>query len=82
MKRLIAAVCHAVLRWAERPPVPAVRAAVALACADCGVVFAPETDLYRAGKLHEVLYHTARRLDDDEVFRTVQDVIALFEARQ
>lgn len=33
------------------------------------------------GKLHEVLFHASAQLDPDGSFRTVQDVIDLFEDR-
>jgi hypothetical protein len=82
MKRWIASLCRWILAWAERPPVPEVRVAVHEACLRSGVSCDPSTDLYRTGKLHEVLFHTAEVLDVDASFRTVQDVIDLFEERR
>lgn len=55
----------------------AVRLAMVLDCGIAADAVRPSYDLLRTGKLHEVIYHAARRLDVDPGLTTVADVVAL-----
>jgi len=64
----------------------AVHSAVRLAMTiDCGLppeAFTSAFDLQRTGKLQEVIYHAAQRLEIDPGLRTVGHVLALLERAQ
>lgn len=57
----------------------AVRLAMVLDCGLAADTFLPSHDLQRTGKLQEVIYHAARRLDVNPGLTTVADVIALLQ---
>lgn len=86
VKALVAILASWLLEWAA-PPVPPTTAMVAVleACADCGLnrdTLSPDFDVMHSGKLSQVLYTAALRLDPDHSIRTVQDLVDLLEAGQ
>lgn len=80
MKKLL----HKFASWllSKTQPTIDIPEAVRLAFLEVGLPaseFSPSFDLLRAGKLADLLVKVAQRLDHDNQFTTVGDVIAVFQ---